>query len=61
MQIWLCFPSVLSICDDLRFPEMAMIAALQGTMAKIYPSAFNKTTGPLHVYPCNVVGTFATC
>jgi omega-amidase len=51
----------IGICYDLRFPEMAMIAARQGAMAMIYPGAFNMTTGPLHVYPCNVVGTFATC
>jgi hypothetical protein len=53
--------SVFGICCDLRFPEMAIIAALQCAMAKIDPSAFNMTTDPLHVYPCNVVGTFATC
>jgi hypothetical protein len=39
---------------------IAALSALQGAMAKIYPGAFNMTTCPLHVYPCNVVGTLAT-
>ncbi|KAF8334032.1 putative nitrilase [Cantharellus anzutake] len=38
----------LGICYDVRFPEMAMIAARQGCIAMIYPGAFNLTTGPLH-------------
>lgn len=38
----------LAICYDIRFPEMAMIAARQGCIAMIYPGAFNMTTGPLH-------------
>lgn len=38
----------LGICYDVRFPEMAMIAARQGCVAMIYPGAFNLTTGPLH-------------
>ncbi|KAL0947226.1 hypothetical protein HGRIS_013343 [Hohenbuehelia grisea] len=38
----------LGICYDIRFPEMAMIAARKGCHAIIYPSAFNLTTGPLH-------------
>lgn len=38
----------VGICYDLRFPEMAMIAARQGCIAMIYPGAFNLTTGPLH-------------
>ncbi|KAG9098227.1 hypothetical protein FRC06_006629 [Ceratobasidium sp. 370] len=38
----------LGICYDIRFPEQAMIAARQGCVAMIYPSAFNLTTGPLH-------------
>ncbi|GHJ85835.1 hypothetical protein NliqN6_2237 [Naganishia liquefaciens] len=38
----------LGICYDIRFPEMAMIAARQGCIAMIYPSAFNTTTGPLY-------------
>ncbi|PVF99131.1 putative nitrilase [Serendipita vermifera] len=38
----------IGICYDVRFPEMAMIAARKGCMAMIYPGAFNLTTGPLH-------------
>ncbi|CAO3695309.1 unnamed protein product [Rhizopus microsporus] len=38
----------LGICYDIRFPEMAMIAARKGCLAMIYPGAFNMTTGPLH-------------
>ncbi|KAI8372848.1 carbon-nitrogen hydrolase [Radiomyces spectabilis] len=38
----------VGICYDIRFPEMAMIAARKGCMAMIYPGAFNTTTGPMH-------------
>ncbi|KAI9232820.1 MAG: carbon-nitrogen hydrolase [Podila humilis] len=38
----------VGICYDIRFPELAMIAARQGCFAMIYPGAFNMTTGPLH-------------
>ncbi|KAK9382227.1 carbon-nitrogen hydrolase [Kockiozyma suomiensis] len=39
----------LAICYDIRFPELAMIAARnEGAFAMIYPGAFNTTTGPLH-------------
>ncbi|KAF8758603.1 putative oxidoreductase C terminal [Rhizoctonia solani] len=38
----------LGICYDVRFPEMAMIAARKGCVAMLYPGAFNLTTGPLH-------------
>lgn len=38
----------LAICYDVRFPEMATIAARHGAFALIYPGAFNLTTGPLH-------------
>lgn len=38
----------LGICYDVRFPEMAMVAARKGCVAMIYPGAFNLTTGPLH-------------
>jgi predicted amidohydrolase len=38
----------IAICYDVRFPELAMIAARQGCFALIYPGAFNTTTGPLH-------------
>jgi len=38
----------IGICYDIRFPELAMIAARKGAIAMIYPGAFNLTTGPLH-------------
>ncbi|KAH0563448.1 hypothetical protein GP486_001985 [Trichoglossum hirsutum] len=38
----------IAICYELRFPELAMIAARKGCFALIYPGAFNTTTGPLH-------------
>jgi predicted amidohydrolase len=38
----------IGICYDIRFPEMAMIAARKGAVAMIYPGAFNTVTGPLH-------------
>ncbi|KAI5124006.1 hypothetical protein M0805_003838 [Coniferiporia weirii] len=38
----------LGICYDIRFPEMAMIAARKGAHIVIYPGAFNLTTGPMH-------------
>jgi omega-amidase len=38
----------VGICYDIRFPELAMIAARKGAIAMIYPGAFNTTTGPLH-------------
>ncbi|KAK9374407.1 carbon-nitrogen hydrolase [Lipomyces chichibuensis] len=39
----------LAICYDIRFPELASIAARNnGVFAMIYPGAFNTTTGPLH-------------
>jgi len=38
----------VAICYDVRFPEMAMVAARRGSVAMIYPGAFNLTTGPLH-------------
>ncbi|KAK9462097.1 carbon-nitrogen hydrolase [Lipomyces oligophaga] len=39
----------LAICYDIRFPELAMIAARkENVFAMIYPGAFNTTTGPLH-------------
>ncbi|KAI9499171.1 carbon-nitrogen hydrolase [Zychaea mexicana] len=36
------------ICYDIRFPEMAMVAARKGCVAMLYPGAFNMTTGPMH-------------
>ncbi|KAJ3218904.1 hypothetical protein HDU67_003543 [Dinochytrium kinnereticum] len=41
-------PIGIGICYDIRFPEMAMVAARKGCVAMIYPGAFNMTTGPLH-------------
>jgi omega-amidase len=38
----------LGICYDIRFPEVAMIAARKGCHMLIFPGAFNLTTGPLH-------------
>nr|KAJ3420189.1 Carbon-nitrogen hydrolase [Polyrhizophydium stewartii] len=38
----------VGICYDIRFPELAMIAARRGCVAMLYPGAFNMTTGPLH-------------
>jgi omega-amidase len=33
----------IAICYDVRFPEMATIAARRGAVAMIYPGAFNLT------------------
>ncbi|TPX39720.1 hypothetical protein SeMB42_g06274 [Synchytrium endobioticum] len=38
----------IAICYDIRFPELAMIAARKGCVAMLYPGAFNTVTGPLH-------------
>ncbi|EGX95899.1 nitrilase family protein (Nit3) [Cordyceps militaris CM01] len=38
----------VAICYDVRFPELATIAARRGAFALIYPGAFNLTTGALH-------------
>ncbi|GAA5805903.1 hypothetical protein HPULCUR_011429 [Helicostylum pulchrum] len=38
----------VGICYDMRFPEMATIAARKGCLVMIYPGAFNLITGPLH-------------
>ncbi|KHJ32539.1 putative nitrilase family protein [Erysiphe necator] len=38
----------IGICYDIRFPEMAIIAARKGAFCLVYPGAFNTTTGPLH-------------
>ncbi|RDL40357.1 Carbon-nitrogen hydrolase [Venustampulla echinocandica] len=38
----------VAICYDIRFPELAMVAARKGCFALVYPGAFNLTTGPLH-------------
>ncbi len=38
----------LGICYDMRFPELAQIAARLGAGCMLYPGAFNTTTGPRH-------------
>ncbi|KAG9240906.1 nitrilase family protein-like protein [Calycina marina] len=38
----------IAICYDIRFPELAMVAARHGCFALFYPGAFNTVTGPLH-------------
>ena len=39
----------VAICYDIRFPELAMIAARKHhAFLLLYPGAFNMTTGPLH-------------
>lgn len=38
----------VAICYDVRFPELATIAARKGAFALVYPGAFNLTTGELH-------------
>ncbi|KAI9805820.1 MAG: hypothetical protein M1825_000434 [Sarcosagium campestre] len=38
----------VAICYDIRFPELATIAARRGCFLLVYPGAFNTTTGPLH-------------
>jgi omega-amidase len=38
----------VSICYDVRFPELATIAARRGAFLLLYPGAFNLTTGPAH-------------
>jgi omega-amidase len=38
----------LAICYDVRFPELATIAARKDAFMVVYPGAFNTTTGPMH-------------
>ncbi len=38
----------LSLCYDLRFPELYRMLALQGATVVAVPSAFTATTGPAH-------------
>ncbi|KAF2798941.1 carbon-nitrogen hydrolase [Melanomma pulvis-pyrius CBS 109.77] len=38
----------VAICYDIRFPELAMVAARKGAFLLLYPGAFNLTTGALH-------------
>lgn len=38
----------VAICFDIRYPQIAMKYAEEGTSFLIYPGAFNMVTGPLH-------------
>ena len=38
----------IAICYDVRFPELATIAARKDAFLLLYPGAFNLTTGALH-------------
>ena len=38
----------LSVCYDIRFPEMARKLALKGAEILLVPAAFNTVTGPAH-------------
>jgi len=38
----------INICFDIRFPESARMAALQGAKLIFNPASFNTTTGPAH-------------
>ena len=38
----------IGICYDIRFPELATVAARKGAFMVVYPGAFNTVTGPLH-------------
>lgn len=38
----------VAICYDIRFPELATIAARKEAFLLLYPGAFNLTTGALH-------------
>lgn len=38
----------VAICYDIRFPELATIAARHDAFLLLYPGAFNLTTGKLH-------------
>ncbi|KAI9699513.1 MAG: hypothetical protein M1820_007144 [Bogoriella megaspora] len=38
----------VAICYDIRFPELATIAARKDCFLLLYPGAFNLTTGALH-------------
>lgn len=38
----------VAICYDVRFPELAMIAARKDCFLLVYPGAFNLTTGEMH-------------
>ncbi|KAJ8608218.1 hypothetical protein MRB53_039749 [Persea americana] len=38
----------IAICYDIRFPELAMVAARKDAFLLLYPGAFNLTTGEKH-------------
>lgn len=38
----------VAICYDVRFPELAMVAARKNAFLLLYPGAFNLTTGKMH-------------
>ena len=38
----------LSICYDVRFPELALVQRARGMHVLVLPGAFNLTTGPAH-------------
>ena len=38
----------VAICYNIRFPELAMIAARKDAFLPLYPGAFNLTTAALH-------------
>jgi len=44
----------VAICYDVRYPEMAMVAARKGAVAMIYPGAFNLTYLSLTVDPIHL-------
>jgi deaminated glutathione amidase len=41
-------PLGLSVCYDLRFPELFRIVAIEGARVIVLPSAFTKVTGQAH-------------
>ncbi|KAL1618062.1 Omega-amidase nit3 [Neofusicoccum ribis] len=43
-----CGRVAVAICYDVRFPELAAVAARKGAFLLLYPGAFNLTTGALH-------------
>ena len=42
----------VGICFDVRYPQLALHYAAQGTNCLVYPSAFNMVTGPKHWELC---------
>lgn len=41
-------PFGLSVCYDVRFPELSRMMVDQGAQVIVVPAAFNRSTGPLH-------------